>query len=156
MISNSESCELHMIKMVSDMRNLKLMITSLASGFLIVSRISEPGWTYLVEKGWYHDRRWLQTQLGSSQNGHKLGWPITRWSWVAIKMTVVYYQHDHWLVSNFIPTDSKKFEFQNFNSTIRFCIKSKLEFKKKDVTWPSDFLEKSIYDSVTWPHFFEF
>ena len=23
-------------------------------------------------------------------------------------------QKDHWLVSNFIPTDSKKFEFQNF------------------------------------------
>ena len=37
---------------------------------------------------------------------------------------------EHWLVSNFIPTDSKKFEFQNFNSTIRFCIKNKLEFKK--------------------------
>ena len=26
--------------------------------------------------------------------------------------------------------DSKKFEFQNFNSTIRFFIKNKLEFKK--------------------------
>ena len=36
----------------------------------------------------------------------------------------------HWLVSNFIPTDSKKFEFQNFSSTIRFSIKNKLEIKK--------------------------
>ena len=36
----------------------------------------------------------------------------------------------HWLVSNFMPTDSKKFEFQNFKWTIRLFIKNKLELKK--------------------------
>ena len=36
----------------------------------------------------------------------------------------------YWLVSNFIPTDFKKFEFQNLNETIRFSIKNKLELKK--------------------------
>ena len=36
----------------------------------------------------------------------------------------------NWLVWNFIPTDSKKFEFQNFKWTIRFFIKNKLELKK--------------------------
>ena len=35
-----------------------------------------------------------------------------------------------WLDSNFIPTDSKKFEFQNFNYTIRFSIKNKLRIEK--------------------------
>jgi len=55
------------------------------------------------------------------------------------------------LVSNFIPTNSKKFEFQNFNWTIRFFIKNKLEFKN-EVTWPSDFWEKSIYDFETLTH----
>ena len=52
----------------------------------------------------------------------------------------------HWLVSNFIPTDSKKFESKNFNKTIRFSIKNKLEIKKNEVTWPSDFREKTIFD----------
>ena len=56
------------------------------------------------------------------------------------------------MVSNFIPTDSKKFEFQNFKWTIRFFIKNKLELKKNEVTWPSDFREKSIYDFETLTH----
>ena len=56
------------------------------------------------------------------------------------------------MVSNFIPTDSKKFESKNFNKTIRFSIKNKLEIKKNEVTWPSDFREKSIYDFETLTH----
>ena len=56
------------------------------------------------------------------------------------------------MVSNFIPTDSKKFEFQDFNWTMRFFIKNKLELKKNEVTWPSDFWEKSIYDFETLTH----
>ena len=36
----------------------------------------------------------------------------------------------HWLVSNFIPMDSKKFRFRNFDFIIRFAIKNKSEIKK--------------------------
>ena len=36
----------------------------------------------------------------------------------------------HWLDSNFIPMDSKKFEFRNFDYTIRFAIKNESEIEK--------------------------
>ena len=35
-----------------------------------------------------------------------------------------------WLVSNFIPTDSKKFGFRNFDWIIRFAIKNESEIEK--------------------------
>ena len=36
----------------------------------------------------------------------------------------------HWLDSNFIPMDSKKFGFQNFDYIIRFAIKNESEIEK--------------------------
>ena len=36
----------------------------------------------------------------------------------------------HWLDSNFIPMDSKKFEFWNFDYIIRFAIKNESEIEK--------------------------
>ena len=65
-------------------------------------------------------------------------------SWNRVFSSTVIYS---WLVSNFITTDSKKIESNNFNYTIRFSIKNNLEIKKK-----SDFREKSIYDFQTLTH----
>ena len=36
----------------------------------------------------------------------------------------------NWLVSNFIPMDSKKFGFRNFDWIIRFAIKNESEIEK--------------------------
>ena len=36
----------------------------------------------------------------------------------------------YWLVSNFIPLDSKKFEFRDFDFIIRFAIKNESEIEK--------------------------
>ena len=47
----------------------------------------------------------------------------------------------HWLVSNFIPMDSTKFEFRDFDSIIRFVIKNESEIEKLR---SRDFPENSI------------
>ena len=39
-----------------------------------------------------------------------------------------------WLDSNFIPMDSKKFEFRYFDSIIRFAMKNESEIEKIEVT----------------------
>ena len=37
---------------------------------------------------------------------------------------------NHWLVSNFFPMNSKKFEFRDFDSIIRFAIENESEIEK--------------------------
>ena len=45
-------------------------------------------------------------------------------------MSVLEHHFEYWLDSNFIPLDSQKFEFRNFDYIIRFEIKNESEIEK--------------------------
>ena len=51
----------------------------------------------------------------------------------------------HWLESNFIPMDSKKFGFRNFDYIIRYAIKNEPEIEKLRSPDPRIFREKSFF-----------
>ena len=55
---------------------------------------------------------------------------------------------DHWFDSNFIPRNSKKFEYSYFDWAIRFLIKNESENRKHKVPWLSKFPE--IFNSKFW------
>ena len=49
------------------------------------------------------------------------------------KNLVAEFKNDQWLDSNFIPRNSKKFEYSNFDSIIRIYIKNESETMKHEV-----------------------
>jgi hypothetical protein len=67
---------------------------------------------------------------------------LKRLEWLKSRcLTMIYIKHrpswavlehhfEHWLDSNFIPLDSQKFEFRNFDYIIRFEIKNESEIEK--------------------------
>ena len=55
--------------------------------------------------------------------------------------------------SNFIPRNSKKFEYSNFDSTIRIYIENKPETRKYEVLWLSNSLAFSIESFETLTRF---
>ena len=67
--------------------------------------------------------------------------------------------HSLWLVSNFIPMDSKKFEFRNFDWIIRFAIKNESEIEKfrsrdqwivgKNRFWENEILTHNYVNTVS-------
>ena len=57
-----------------------------------------------------------------------------------------------WLVSNFIPMDSKKFEFRNFDYTIRFAIKNESKIEKFRSRDQRIFQENRFYEIETLTH----
>ena len=72
---------------------------------------------------------------------------------------IIYYWKWKWLVSNFIPTDSKKFGFRNFDWIIRFAIKNESEIEKfrsrdqwivgKNRFWENEILTHNYVNTVS-------
>ena len=58
----------------------------------------------------------------------------------------------HWLDSNFIPMDSKKFGFQNFDYIIRFAIKNESEIEKLRSRDRRIFEKNRFYEIETLTH----
>ena len=69
-----------------------------------------------------------------------------------ITYTIYLVVYIHWLDSNFIPMDSKKFEFRNFDYIIRFAIKNEsgiAKFRSRD---QRIFEENRFYEIKTLTH----
>ena len=69
-----------------------------------------------------------------------------------ITYTIYLVVYIHWLDSNFIPMDSKKFEFRNFDYIIRFAMKNESGIEKFRSRDQRIFEENRFYEIKTLTH----